>query len=110
ATRACRLAHLGGTRLSGRGDPPAHRSARHGTAAHHIHGQTRRSRCRAPRRTCSAAMSALFVTGAGTEVGKTYVAVLSLRALRAQGIAARAVKPVISGFDATHASTSDSAL
>lgn len=42
-------------------------------------------------------MSALFVTGAGTDVGKTYVTAGLVRALRGRGGAVRAYKPVVSG-------------
>lgn len=55
-------------------------------------------------------MSMLFVTGAGTGVGKTYVTALLVRQLRARDIAARAVKPVISGFDEATLDRSDSAI
>jgi dethiobiotin synthetase len=41
----------------------------------------------------------VFVTGAGTDVGKTYVACALIRALRAQGLTVDALKPVASGFD-----------
>ena len=50
-------------------------------------------------------MSLLFVTGAGTGVGKTYVTALLTRQLRV-----RAVKPVISGFDPASPAGSDSAI
>lgn len=53
-------------------------------------------------------MSRLFVTGAGTGVGKTFVTCLLLRRLRAAGHWARALKPVISGFDPAEAAGSDS--
>jgi dethiobiotin synthetase len=43
-------------------------------------------------------MRSLFVSGAHTDVGKTYVACALLRAARARGLAADAVKPVVSGF------------
>jgi dethiobiotin synthetase len=55
-------------------------------------------------------MSMLFVTGAGTDIGKTYVTALLVRQLRARDIAARAVKPVITGFDETTLDRSDSAI
>ncbi len=42
-------------------------------------------------------MSAIFVTGAGTDIGKTYVACALLRALRAAGRPVLALKPVVSG-------------
>jgi len=44
-------------------------------------------------------MSALFVAGAHTDVGKTHVACALLRAARARGLSVDAVKPVVSGFD-----------
>ena len=43
-------------------------------------------------------MRAFFVTASGTEVGKTVVACLLCRQLRAAGTRVRAVKPVITGF------------
>lgn len=43
-------------------------------------------------------MSAIAVTAVGTEVGKTFVACGLIRALRAQGRAVDAFKPVLSGF------------
>ncbi len=47
-------------------------------------------------------MSAYFITGAGTDVGKTFVACGLARRLKA-----RALKPVASGFDAGNAAASD---
>ena len=44
-------------------------------------------------------MSALFVAGAGTDVGKTHVTAGLIRALRARGAAVSALKPLVSGFD-----------
>ena len=44
-------------------------------------------------------MSAVFVAGAGTDVGKTYVGAELIRALLARGVAVDALKPVVSGFD-----------
>ncbi len=52
----------------------------------------------------------LFVTASGTEVGKTLVSCALVRALRAAGRQVAAVKPVISGFDATPADATDTAL
>ena len=52
-------------------------------------------------------MPALFVTGTGTEIGKTYVTAALLQALRARGHAVDAFKPVVSGFDPAFASDSD---
>lgn len=43
-------------------------------------------------------MRALFVAGAHTDVGKTYVACALLRAARAKGLTVDAVKPVVSGL------------
>jgi dethiobiotin synthetase len=43
------------------------------------------------------APTALFVTGAGTDVGKTYVTALLARRLKASGRAVAALKPVASG-------------
>jgi len=44
-------------------------------------------------------MSAVFVAGAHTDVGKTHVACALLRAARAAGRSVAALKPVVSGFD-----------
>lgn len=55
-------------------------------------------------------MSALFVTGAGTEIGKTYVACALLRAWREGGVACDAFKPVVSGFESENAVASDPGL
>jgi dethiobiotin synthetase len=49
-----------------------------------------------------------FVTGAGTDIGKTHVACALLRAWRARGLACAALKPVLSGFDETALAESDS--
>ncbi len=45
-------------------------------------------------------MSVLFIAGAGTDVGKTYVTALLIRQLRAAGRAVAALKPVASGVPA----------
>jgi dethiobiotin synthetase len=55
-------------------------------------------------------MSALFITATGTDAGKTFITAGLLRHLRARGIAARGLKPVVSGFDAGAPEASDSAL
>jgi dethiobiotin synthetase len=55
-------------------------------------------------------MPAFFVTGTGTEIGKTFVCAGLIRHLRAALRPVRALKPVISGFDAATAPASDSAL
>jgi dethiobiotin synthetase len=44
-------------------------------------------------------MAALFVTGTGTDVGKTYVAAALVRALVSRGVDVDVLKPVASGFD-----------
>lgn len=44
-------------------------------------------------------MTALFIAGAHTDVGKTHVACALLRAARARGLTADAFKPVVSGLD-----------
>jgi dethiobiotin synthetase len=50
---------------------------------------------------------ALFVAGAHTDIGKTYVACALLHAARAAGRSVAAFKPVVSGFDPADWSTSD---
>lgn len=55
-------------------------------------------------------MTALFVTGAGTGVGKTLVARLLIRELRSRGRAVAALKPIVTGYDASSAEQSDTAL
>jgi dethiobiotin synthetase len=52
-------------------------------------------------------MRTLFVTGAGTEIGKTYVACAVIRALKAQGLTVDALKPAVSGFEPEDAAGSD---
>jgi dethiobiotin synthetase len=54
-------------------------------------------------------MPALFVTGTGTDIGKTYVSCALIRALKARGAAVEAFKPVVSGFDPKDAAASDPA-
>lgn len=54
-------------------------------------------------------MSALFVAGTGTDIGKTHVACALIRALKARGVAVDAFKPVVSGFDPADPSSSDPA-
>lgn len=51
---------------------------------------------------------ALFITGTGTEIGKSFVTCLLIRQLRAQGKDVRAIKPVESGYDPAHPEMSDS--
>ena len=52
-------------------------------------------------------MTALFIAGAHTDVGKTHVACALLRAARARGLTADAFKPVVSGFDPADWADSD---
>jgi len=55
-------------------------------------------------------MSALFVTATGTEIGKTFITAALVRYLRRQGRVARAIKPVVSGFDDVTSPVSDPAV
>ncbi|HET8920915.1 MAG TPA: dethiobiotin synthase [Xanthobacteraceae bacterium] len=52
-------------------------------------------------------MTAIFITGTGTEVGKTFVAASLIRHLRQMGRSVEAIKPVVSGFDPDQAAASD---
>ena len=52
-------------------------------------------------------MSAVFVAGVGTDVGKTHIAAGLIRTLRAAGRPVSALKPLVSGFDAADWNTSD---
>ncbi len=52
-------------------------------------------------------MSAIFITGTGTDVGKTFVAASLIRHLRQMGRVVDALKPVVSGFDPDQAASSD---
>lgn len=52
-------------------------------------------------------MPALFITGTGTGVGKTFVACALIRALRERGRVVDAFKPVVSGFDPADWADSD---
>ena len=54
-------------------------------------------------------MKALFVTGTGTDLGKTHVACALLKAARALGLRVDAFKPVVSGFDPEAPESSDPA-
>ncbi len=53
------------------------------------------------------AAGTLFVTGTGTEIGKTLVAAALCHELRTQGRAVRALKPVLSGYDPAAREESD---
>ena len=52
-------------------------------------------------------MSAHFITGTGTDIGKTWLSCALLKHWRAAGFATRAYKPVLSGFDANDLDASD---
>src|SRR5262249_61757285 len=111
------LATIGGGRLSGYGDPGADGAGRHCAAALHLHGRSSRQRdraaCRAGAQSGPAvgrerrAVTAVFVTGTGTDVGKTFLSAALIRHWRAAGRAVAACKPVLSGFDPASATTSD---
>jgi len=49
----------------------------------------------------------IFVTGTGTDVGKTFVTAALIRHGRAAGRTVAAIKPVVSGFDPAAVATSD---
>jgi dethiobiotin synthetase len=55
-------------------------------------------------------MSVVFVTGAGTGIGKTFVSSALIRHLRSAGHPVRAIKPVVSGFDQASWQESDPAV
>ena len=52
-------------------------------------------------------MTAVFVTGTGTDVGKTFLSAALIRHWRAAGHAVAAYKPVVSGFDPATQQASD---
>jgi dethiobiotin synthetase len=52
-------------------------------------------------------VATVFITGTGTDVGKTFIAAALIRHLRGAGAAVEAIKPVVSGFDPDHAAVSD---
>jgi len=52
----------------------------------------------------------IFIGATGTDIGKTYVTCLLLRQLRKQGYKARAIKPIISGFDRAAIEQTDTGL
>ncbi|MEJ0092126.1 MAG: dethiobiotin synthase [Methylocella sp.] len=55
-------------------------------------------------------MTAFFVTGSGTDVGKTFVTAGLIRHLRGQGRIVEALKPIVSGFDPAQPAGSDPAI
>jgi dethiobiotin synthetase len=55
-------------------------------------------------------MSTVFVTGTGTDIGKTFVTTGLIRQLRTAGRRVGALKPVVTGFDLTQWQKSDPAV
>lgn len=55
-------------------------------------------------------MSCFFITAPGTEIGKTHVAAGIIRYWRAQGLPARALKPVASGYQPALSASSDAGI
>jgi dethiobiotin synthetase len=55
-------------------------------------------------------VTAVFVTGTGTDIGKTFVTAGLIRLLRRDGRPAEALKPVVSGYDSSVVETSDPAV
>jgi len=55
-------------------------------------------------------VTAIFITATGTDVGKTFVAASLIGHFRQTGRVVEAIKPVVSGFDAVQAATSDPAV
>jgi dethiobiotin synthetase len=52
-------------------------------------------------------VTAIFITGTGTDVGKTFVGASLIRHLRQMGRSVDAIKPVVSGFDPGQPDASD---
>jgi dethiobiotin synthetase len=55
-------------------------------------------------------VSAVFITGTGTDVGKTFVCAGLIRYFRGLGQPVNALKPIVSGFDPAAPSRSDPAI
>jgi dethiobiotin synthetase len=55
-------------------------------------------------------MPALFITGTGTDIGKTFVCSGLIRHLRAASRPVRALKPIVSGFDLETVAATDTGL
>jgi dethiobiotin synthetase len=55
-------------------------------------------------------VTAVFVTSSGTGIGKTLVAAALVHQVRRQGRDARALKPIMTGFDAADAADSDAGV
>jgi len=52
-------------------------------------------------------VTAIFITATGTDVGKTFVVASLIRLLRQMGRTVDAIKPIVSGYDATLSAASD---
>jgi len=52
-------------------------------------------------------VTAIFITATGPDVGKTFVVASLIRLLRQMGRTVDAIKPIVSGYDATLAAASD---
>jgi dethiobiotin synthetase len=52
-------------------------------------------------------VATVFITGTGTDVGKTFIAAALIRYMRGTGRTVDAIKPVVSGFDPAQAAASD---
>ena len=52
-------------------------------------------------------MPTVFITGTGTDVGKTFIAAALIRHWRAAGTPVEVIKPVVSGFDPAQLAASD---
>jgi dethiobiotin synthetase len=55
-------------------------------------------------------MTQFFVTGTGTDIGKTHVAAAMLRYWRGRGVKAWALKPVASGYQPARSASSDAGV
>jgi len=55
-------------------------------------------------------MTQFFVTGTGTDIGKTHVAAAMLRHWRGRGVKAWALKPVASGYQPARSASSDAGV
>lgn len=54
-------------------------------------------------------MRAAFITGTGTDIGKTFLTTGLIRHLRSAGTPVHAIKPIVTGFDASRWQSSDPA-
>lgn len=52
----------------------------------------------------------MFITGTGTDVGKTYISASLLRGVTARGLTATVLKPVMSGFDPDNLAACDAGV